>query len=262
MNLLYGPFSFSFFIAFGAFLAVFLILTAQMKNKDMDTRKRTLAMIMNFTVIFFVIYKIILYCDKPYSQINADAGIGGFSWWKELPLHLCNVNMLLIPFSLKHNSRRLLCFSYCLGPLGALMALMMPATGFNGYSLLLPRIFCFVATHWIVFFGCLAIGFWGICLPTMKDFVPTIITILVLNTIMFTFNMLLRLSTLEPHANYFYNVDPEGNPVLSLFMRWVPYPLLYTIPCLLIIIPVMCVMIGVSWLIRRKNDKGLIKEAE
>ncbi|MBQ1465887.1 MAG: hypothetical protein IIZ17_04315, partial [Eubacteriaceae bacterium] len=90
MNLLYGPFSFSFFIAFGAFMAVFLILTAQMKKKDMDTRKRTLAMIMNFTVIFFVIYKIILYCDKPYSQINADAGIGGFSWWKELPLHLCN----------------------------------------------------------------------------------------------------------------------------------------------------------------------------
>ena len=43
--------------------------------------------------------------------------------------------MILIPIAVLKKSRPLMCFCFFLGPLGALMALLMPGNGFNGYEL-------------------------------------------------------------------------------------------------------------------------------
>ena len=40
--------------------------------------------------------------------------------------------MILIPIAVLRKSRPLMSFSFFLGPLGALMALVMPGNGFNG----------------------------------------------------------------------------------------------------------------------------------
>ena len=58
--------------------------------------------------------------------------------------------MILIPIAVLTNRRPLMSFCFFVGPLGALMALVMPGTGFDGYSILLPRMLGYYGTHFMV----------------------------------------------------------------------------------------------------------------
>ena len=82
------------------------------------------------TLAGYFLYKHMLSLDADYNVITA--AMGGFNWWGELPLQLCNINMILIPIAVWRKSRPLMCFSFFLGPLGAAMALVMPGNGFDG----------------------------------------------------------------------------------------------------------------------------------
>ena len=52
---------------------------------------------------------------------------------------------------------------------------------------------------------------------------------------MFLINLLLRWSGLHPKANYFFSVETEGNFLLEIFYRWLPYPFLYLLPSIVIL---------------------------
>ena len=255
----YYPFNLPFIIITLLFLAAFILVTRAVRDLSDEKKRKILARTMIFTIALFVVYKFILFTDKDYSRINYEAGIGGFSWWKELPLHLCNINMILIPISMKTHNRRLELFSFYVGPLGAFMALLMPATGFVGYSVFLPRMICFIVTHWLIFYACMAIGVWRIAVPEWKDYFPTILTILIVNIFIFGFNMLLRGLRLEPHANYFYNVETEGNFVLDLFFKIIPLKFFYSLLASVILMPYMCIVTLISRFFEKKRNGMLLK---
>ena len=157
--------------------------------------------------------------------------MGGFNWWGELPLQLCNINMLLIPIAVWKKSRPLCCFCFFLGPLGAMMALAMPGNGFDGYSLLLPRMLGYYGTHFMIVIEGLALVTFGLFRPKLRDLPRAILAVLIIAFGVFLINLLLRWSGLHPKANYFFSVETEGNFLLELFHRWIPIPFLYLIPC-------------------------------
>ncbi len=241
-KLILQPFNGVFFMLFAAFALVFLILSLIMRRCSDKTRRATLAGLMLFTLAVFIWYKIMLSLDTEYSALTAGAGKGAFSWWGELPLHLCNINMLLIPVAMLTKKRPLMGFSFFLAPLGAAMALMMPGAGFEGCSILLPRMIGYFFTHFMVFFGGLALWGFGIYRPAFRDLPGVVISVLILSLLLFGFNMLLRTTGIYPNANYFYTVETEGNPVLEIFHRWLPYPYLFMLPSLGILIPYMLIV--------------------
>ena len=124
---------------------------------------------------------------------------------------------------------------FFLGPLGALMALIMPSTGFSGYSLLMPRMLGFYFTHYMVFIESIAIASFGLFRPRFKEIPLTLLTTVVVSFTVFLFNMLLRKTGICPKVNYFFSVETEGNPVLDLFNSWIPVPYLYLMPALVVI---------------------------
>ena len=227
------PFNPIFLISFGLFIALLVVSSLLLRKKDEKTRRNVLAVTCIVTVISFFVYKYFLSIDAQYRVINA--AMGGFNWWSELPLNLCNINMILIPIAVWTKNRALQNFCFFLGPLGALMALIMPSTGFSGYSLLLPRMIGFYFTHYMVFIESIAIASFGLFRPRFKEIPLTLLTTVVVSFTVFLFNMLLRKTGICPKVNYFFSVETEGNPVLDLFNSWIPVPYLYLMPALVVI---------------------------
>ena len=213
------PFNTVFLTVFAAFLALLALSSILLRKKSENTRRWVLIAACLVTFVGYFIYKYALSLDAEYDVITAN--MGGFNWWGELPLQLCNINMMLIPVAVLRRDRVLMSFGFFLAPLGAMMALAMPGNGFDGYSLLLPRM----------------LGFYG----TQPR---TVLTILAIAFCIFLINLLLRWSGLHPKANYFFSVETEGNFLLEIFHRWIPVPFLYLLPSIVILGVYMTVITG------------------
>ena len=231
-----------FLAVFALFLLLLVVASVLLRGKSEKTKQTVLVAACVVTLVGYFIYKYLLSLDSDYNVITAD--MGGFNWWGELPLQLCNINMLLIPVAVLKKSRPLMCFSFFLGPLGALMALLMPGNGFDGYSLLLPRMLGYYGTHFMIVIEGLALASFGLFRPKFRDLPKAALAVLVIAFVIFLFNLFLRWSGLHPKANYFFSVETEGNFLLEIFHRWIPIPYLYLMPCVVILGVYMALVTG------------------
>ncbi len=251
------PFNPLFLLVFGLFLLLLIVSSLLLRGKSEKTRSAVLVGACLLTLIGFVFYKIYLSRDASFNEITAN--MGGFNWWGELPLQLCNINMLLIPIAVLKKNKAMMSFSFFVGPLGALMALVMPGNGFDGYSLLLPRMLGYYGTHFMVFIEGLALVTFGLYRPRLRDLPRTVLTILLISLVIFVINLLLRWSGLHPKANYFFSVETEGNFLLEIFHRLLPYPYLYLLPCLGILVPYMLLIVTPFELAERRKKKTKVE---
>ncbi len=123
-----------------AVLLIFLLL----RGKPEARRSRFLIGVCFFNLALFAGYKLSLSMDAAYVRAYYP---NGFNIFNELPLHLCNINLFLIPLGVWKRNRSIMGFSFFVAPLGALMALLFPEPLFSGFSLFLPRIFGYYVTH-------------------------------------------------------------------------------------------------------------------
>ena len=123
-----------------AVLLIFLLL----RGKPEARRSRYLIVVCLFNLALFTVYKFSLSMDAAYVRAYYP---NGFNIFNELPLHLCNINLFLIPLGVWKRNRSIMGFSFFVAPLGALMALIFPEPLFSGFSLFLPRIFGYYVTH-------------------------------------------------------------------------------------------------------------------
>ena len=243
------PFNAVFLITLAVFLAALALASILLRGKNERTKRAVLLAAGAVTLIGFVLYKYALSRDADYNIIQA--GMGGFNWWGELPLHLCNINMLLLPVAVLRRSRPLMSFCFFLGPLGAMMALAMPGNGFSGCSLLLPRMLGYYGTHFMIVIEGLALWSFGLYRPQFRDLPRTVLAALGIAFCTFLVNLLLRGSGLHPGANYFFSVETEGNFLLELFHRWISPPFLYLLPCVVILGLYMTLVTGAFALAER-----------
>ena len=252
------PFNTLFIVVFAAFLGLLVIASLALRGKSDRAKRAVLVAACLVTFVGFFVYKYFISIDTDYDLITAN--MGGFNWWGELPLHLCNINMMLIPIAVLRRSGPLVCFCFFVAPLGALMALVMPGNGFDGYSLLLPRMIGYYGTQFMIVIEGLAIVCFGLYRPKFRDLPRAVLTAFLIALVIFGVNLLLRWSGLHPKANYFFSVETEGNFLLEIFYKWIPVPFLYLIPALLILVPYMALVTAPFALADRIRAKQEQKE--
>ena len=240
MRAIYHPFNAVFWALCAGFLLALIIASLLLRGRSETAKCAVVVTACVLTTIGFFVYKYFLSIDAEFDA--ATAAMGGFNWWGELPLQLCNINMLLIPIAVLTGKRPLLSFCFFLGPLGAAMAILMPGAGFDGYSILLPRMIGYYGTHFMIIIEALSLVTFGLFRPRFRDLPGTAVTVLVVALVIFGVNALLRLTGLHPHANYFFSMETEGNFVLELFHSWIPYPFLYLLPCIVVLMVYMAVI--------------------
>ncbi len=218
-----------FFACFAFFIALLVIASLLLRKRSEKTKKIVLITACIVTFIGFFIYKYFLSIDTEYDKLVIETR-GGFTWWAELPLQLCNINMMIIPIAVAIKNRPLMSFSFFMAPLGALMALLSPAVGFDGYSIFLPRMLGFYGTHFMIIIEGLALATFGFYRPKFRDFPKTILTIVILLLVITGINLLLIKTGLYDRANYFFTMEHEGISILKLFWSWIPVPVLYLLP--------------------------------
>ena len=245
------PFNTVFFICSAFFIRLLAGSSVRLKDRPEKDREKVLISVCLVTLVGFFFYKYFLSIDAEFDAARRAMGMGGFNWWNELPLQLCNVNMILIPIAVLSKRRELLSFCFFVGPLGAAMALCMPTADFNGYSILLPRMIGFWGTHFMVFIEGIALVTFGLYRPRFKDIPGTVKAFFGIGFCAFLIDMGMRLSGLYPNANYFFAVETEGNRLLELFRSWIPLPFLYLLPSIVILVAYMAVVILICGLIEK-----------
>ena len=235
------PFNPLFCAVLGAFLVLLAAASLILRHRSERTKKIVLVTACLVTLAGFFAYKVALSRDAEYDRLVA--AMDGFNWWGELPLHLCNVNMILIPIAVLTKRRPLMGFCFFVGPLCAMMALSMPGAGFSDCSLLLPRMLGYYGTHFMVMVEALALVTFGFFRPGFRDLPATVAAIVGVTFVIFLIDLLFRLTGLYPRANYFFAMETEGNFLLELFHSWIPVPFLYLLPCTLILAVYMSVVI-------------------
>ena len=249
------PFNACFITVFACFLLLLIVSSLILRKKSEKLRTIVLVAACTVTFIGFFVYKYYLSIDHDYDLIRGE--FGGFNWWGELPLHLCNINMILIPIAVLKKSRPMMCFGFFMAPLGAMLALVMPGIGFGGYSLLLPRNIGYYGTHFMIVMEGLAVVTYGFLSPRLKDIPLTILTAFLVTLAVFGINMLFRATGLYPDANYFFSVVTEGNPILDIFHKLIPVPFLFLLPVMVIMgIYMLIITIPFELAARAKEQKN------
>ena len=92
-----------------AALLIFLLL----RKKSEARRSRFLIGMCLFNLALFTAYKLSLSMDAAYVRAYYP---NGFNIFNELPLHLCNINLFLIPIGLWKRNRSILGFAFFVAP--------------------------------------------------------------------------------------------------------------------------------------------------
>ena len=240
-----GPHLLLLLLTVTAVLFILLLL----RGKPDARRSRFLVGVCLFNLALFTVYKLSLSMDAAYVRAYYP---NGFNIFNELPLHLCNINLFLIPLGVWKRNRSIMGFSFFVAPLGALMALLFPEPLFSGFSLLMPRIFGYYVTHSLLVVCGLSLATLGFYRPDPKDIPRILKTFGLLAVGAHLINLLLRL-TLCPEANYFFTYGAEIG-VLKLFWRIIPVPLLYGLPAPLILAAYMYAVCALSRLTQGEEE--------
>ncbi len=264
-----------FFLLLACFLLLLAAASLLLRGRSEKTRVTVLVTACLITFVGFFVYKYFLSVDADYNRILTDqyvkeltdagtdpaeavwlaAGKAGFNWWNELPFHLCNVNMILIPVGVLFKKRSILGFCFFAAPLGALFALLLPAAGFDGYSIFLPRMLGYYFTHYMIVIEGLAIATFGFYRPKFRDLPMNMLATACLSLGAFLISTLIRAARLSLDANYFFTYYHENISLLKLFYSLIPVPYLYLLPALLILAAYMGLVMGGFWLAGRGADK-------
>ena len=254
-NLILEPFN----LVFWAFFAITALLAALLrlmcKGKDRKQVRTILGIAYGIALVLYFVYKYMLSIDPDYSAITVAAGLDAFSWWDELPFQLCNINLILILLATWKDSKALYSFVFFTSTLGAAMALLMPSTGFSGYSVFLPRILGYYFTHFAVLMEMPLLAATGLYKPKKQDIPKAVGMVLLILVIVTGIDFALIWSGLNPGANYFFSMGAELNPILEILWGWIPIPCIYLLPTVVILVPYMCLITWIFGGFRKPKNK-------
>ena len=224
------PFNLVYFLCIFIIIALIIVTTLLCKEKSEKTKMIVLLSICGFNLLLFIAYKIGLASNPSDLQEHGYR----FIIWEELPLHLCNISLFLVPIGLLIKNSKLLAYGFYIAPLGAFLAVCSPAIEFIDVNIFKIYNFGFYFTHLnIVLVGVLLVTL-GFFKPRFKEVPFLNVYAAVLATIIHFVNLLIRWLT-GSNANYFYTVQTDGVSILEMFWSIIPYSYIYLIFAIVIL---------------------------
>lgn len=204
-----------------------------LRGRALDARRRALlaATVANagFATIFHLAYLV-------------DPSVH-FPFWQNLPLHFCTImSWLLIP-TIATGWRPLQAVTFFPGAIAGILALVSCAPMYWGHALLSPKTFFFVAHELNAVIPFLMVSL-GLFTPTVRDALLSVVYVAALGLLVLPVTLTLR-AWADPGANYFYLFDPEGAEILEMLWSLIGIPIVYAIPLLVVILPILLLQVAV-----------------
>lgn len=211
-------------------LAVF-VLWFFLHDKNEETKRKALLISSGLLIVSYIINRILIFNDP---SLVALWGGKGYYLRETLPFQLCGLGMIFIPLALLTKKEILYSFCFVATPLAALLAIIYPPTPYDVTPIFNPSYFTFYLDHAFCIVNGISLVTLGLYSPRMGLIFKTTFFVTFLAFIAHLINLGAAFIGLEGF-NYFYSLDPEGSGLLELFWSFLPYPYLY----LLLYIPVL-----------------------
>lgn len=240
-------FNYVYFIIVLFFIGLIFLLTKLLKNKTQKTKDTVMLSIGSFNILLFILFK--------YSVSKC---VDDFNIWRELPFHLCNINMILFIFIIIFKNKFIINFSFYIAPLGALMAITFPLPIYINTNIFLFKNIGFYCTHGILIVMGVLLGTLGYIKISYKDIFILLPTMIVLSFSAFLFNIFLYNVT-GVATNYFYTMYTDNVGLLNFFWSLLPIKYIYLIPAILILTIYVFIVNFCVKLFERIKVKNFIK---
>lgn len=248
------PFNYVYFLCILVSAIITVVISLIFRKKEEKIRKIALLSCCGFNALLFLVYKIVL-ASEPETLV---AHGYQFIIWEELPLHLCNISIFLVPIGLLINNKKLLAYGFYIAPLGAFLAVCSPSPEFIGESIFEMYNIGFYFTHLnIVIIGVLLVTL-GFFKPSFKELLFLNIYAVCIACVICLFNIVVG-SLTGADVNYFYTLHDNGISLLKLFWSIIPVPFLYLIFAIPIL-NVYCLIVTLPFYLydKKKRKEELI----
>jgi uncharacterized membrane protein YwaF len=232
--------------------AICLLIWLIFRGRSEKTRRRVIISICAFNFLLFCAYKYWLSQDPVVLQEYSN---GHFEILLELPLQLCNINLLLIPLALALKRKGLLAFCFYTACIGAFMAIASPTASFTG-DLFLLRNIGFYGTHALLIVCGASLATLGFIMPRQRDVFWSMLILILVTCAMHGINTLVR-QAFGINANYFYTYGSDGSYLLGDVYAILPIPLAYLFLLPIIVVPGLMAFTALlnlpAWLRKRRR---------
>ena len=241
--MLINVFSPAWFLMFGIDAVLIIVLSIWLRKKTVDQKGKVMTVIGVVNCIIWVVYKFLLSRDPGFDFVLA----------MELPLQLCNLNMILLVIAINIRKTGLLNFCYCFGIMGALLSLMSPDPEFLNITMLNYNRIGYWVTHHLLIVQSVLIVSSGFYRPKYREVYKSIIILLIMYFGMFFVNLLLRRITGIP-VNYLYTFGMPGNTIIEMLYKLIPVYPIYLFPALVVVTPLLYGLVALGRLGRECPD--------
>ena len=206
---------------------VFVALELTFKKRDENRKRAILLLVCCTNALLYLVYKIVQAHDPGY----------GFSIFMNLPLHFCNINLILLPVSILLKSKYLMAYQFYFGTVLAALALVTVDPAFRSKPLLE-----FTCLFYFYYHSALAVI--PILLVKHRLYTPSFravwqpsLILVCLTFVMHMVNVAFRATGIASEANYFFTYGLRGDPFTEVFWSVMPYEFFFLLPALLLFAP-------------------------
>ena len=226
-------------------LLLYVGLFYWLRNYDDEKKRRILLYICYFNNVLYIVYKIVQFYLPSYD----------FDIWLNLPLHFCNINLILLPLALLLRNKYLLAYQFYFGVSLSLLALLAVDEAFRGQPILEFTALVYFYYHSFLMIAPILLVKFKFFTPSFKAVWQPTLILIGLTLMAHIVNMVFRNTGLASEANYFFTYGLHGDPLTDMYWRLIPYEFFFLLPSLLSFAPFIILTTLPFWLRERKERR-------
>ena len=210
----------------------FLAINYGLRHRSEAAQIKALTIICIVNAFLYFVYKI----------AKANDPSSDFDIFYNLPLHFCNINLILLPVAIKLKSKCLMAYQYYFGTALAALAILVVDDTFRGQSIFGFTALVYFYYHSMLIIIPLALAKFGLFRPSFKLVWQPAALLVVLTGVIHLVNVAFRATGLAEGANYFFTFGLRGNILTEIFWWIIPYPFFFLIPSIITFVPYIIVL--------------------
>jgi len=211
---------------------IFAVIHFLLSKREEKAKEYALLFICAFSAGLYIVYKFAQAADPNFD----------FDLFTNLPLHFCNINLILIPLAIFTKNKTLKAYQVYFGTPLAGLALLTIYPAFIGTSILQFTTFVYFFYHSMLFVLPFALISLKLFAPSYKNIWQPTLMLIALTFVMHMVNVIFRATGLSLVANYFFTFGLEGDFFTELLWRIVPFNLFFLLPSLLLFAPYILII--------------------
>jgi uncharacterized membrane protein YwaF len=206
---------------------LFILISFLLGKQNSDIKRNVLLIICIFNILLYISYKIIQANNPEYN----------FNIFTNLPLHFCNINLILLPIAIFSKNKYLLAYQLYFGTPLALLALVTIDPSFRSKPFFEYTSIVYFYYHSMLAIIPFLLLKYKLFIPSYKNVLQPVLLLISITFIAHIVNIIFRVTRIAEEANYFFTYGLKGDFFTEFFWNILPYNFFFLLPSILLFLP-------------------------